>query len=63
MDSVADDDAILIFEAGHEKLRYVGGGVLIITSEGHEFIDLHEEAFKKAQQLLRDDQWETKATY
>ena len=63
MDSVADDDAILIFEAGHEKLRYVGGGVLVITSEGHEFIDLHEEAFKKAQQLIGNDQWETKATY
>lgn len=26
MECVADDDAILIFESGHEKLRYVGGG-------------------------------------
>lgn len=60
---VADDDAILIFEAGHEKLRYVGGGVLIVTSKECEYFDLHEAGCKRARQLLGNDQWETKCTY
>lgn len=60
---VADDDAILIFDAGHEKLRYVGGGVLVITSKESKYVDLHEEGRKKAQQLLGNDQWDSKCTY
>lgn len=59
---VTEDDAILIFEAGHEKLRYVGGGVLVITSKECEYVDLHEEGRKKAQQLLGNDQWDTYCT-
>ena len=59
---VADDDAVIIFEAGHEKLRYVGGGVLIVTSKGCEYIDLHEAARKQAQRMLGNDQWDTKTT-
>ena len=59
---VAEDDAILIFEAGHEKLRYVGGGVLVITSKESEYVDLHEEGRKKAQQLLGNEKWDTRCT-
>lgn len=59
---VADDDAILIIEAGHEKLGYVGGGVLVITSKESEYVDLHEEGRKKAQQLLGNEKWDTRCT-
>lgn len=59
---VAEDDAILIFEAGHEKLRYVGGGVTIITAKSIEYIDLENSAIRKAQELLRNDHWNTRSS-
>lgn len=59
---VADDDAILIFEAGHEKLRYVGGGVLVITSKGYAYINLHDWGCDKARQLLGNEHWSTRST-
>ena len=60
---VADDDAILIFESGHEKLRYVGGGALVITAQETYYIDLQDAACKKAAELLHNEQWATKCTY
>ena len=59
---VAEDDAILIFEAGHEKLRYVGGGVTIITSKGVEYINLEESARKIVRELLGNEQWDTRCS-
>lgn len=59
---VADDDAILIFEAGHEKLRYVGGGATIITAKSVEYIDLEDCARSKARELLGNEQWNTKCS-
>lgn len=56
---VADDDAILIIEAGHEKLRSVGGSVTIITSEKIDYIDLQDCARNKAQELLGNNEWDT----
>lgn len=60
---VADDDAILIYEAGHEKLRYVIGSVLVITSKACEYLDLQGVGCEKARQLLGNDQWSTKSDY
>ena len=57
---VAEDDAILIFEAGHEKLRYVGGGVTIITSKNIEYLNLQDVGCRKARELLGNDDWVTK---
>ena len=62
MECVADDDAILIFEAGHEKLRYVGGGVTIITAKGIEYINLEESARKIVHELLGNEQWDTRCS-
>lgn len=59
---VADDDAILIFEAGHEKLRYVGGGATIITAKSVEYIDLEDCARSKTRELLGNEQWNTKCS-
>ncbi len=61
-ESVAEDDAILIFEAGHEKLRYVGGGVTIITSKGVEYINLEDSARKIVRELLGNEQWDTRCS-
>lgn len=57
---VAEDDAIIIFEAGHEKLRYVGGGATIITAKTIKYIDLQTAACKKAAELLHNDKWMTR---
>lgn len=62
MECVAEDDAILIFEAGHEKLRYVGGGVTIITAKGVEYINLEESARKIVHELLGNEQWDTRCS-
>ena len=59
---VADDDAILIFESGHEKLRYVGGGATVITAKEVRYIDLLDTACKTAAGMLQNDQWSTKCT-
>jgi hypothetical protein len=56
---VAEGDAILIIEAGHEKLRSVGGGVTIITSEKIDYVDLKDCARSKAQELLGNKEWDT----
>ena len=60
---VAEDDAILIFEAGHEKLRYVGGGVTIITSKSIEYLNLQDAGCRKARELLGNNDWTTKCDY
>lgn len=57
---VAEDDAIVIFEAGHQKLCYVGGGALIITAKETYYIDLQTSACKKAAELLQNDKWTTR---
>ena len=60
---VADDDAILIFEAGHEKLRYVTGFVSIVTSKEIQFLHMRNEAVLRAKSMLNDPNWDTKCEY
>ena len=62
MECIAEDDAILIFEAGHEKLRYVGGSVTFITAKGVEYINLEERARKIVHELLGNEQWDTRCS-
>lgn len=57
------DDACIIYNAGWEKLRYVGGGTTIITKDKVESIGLIDIAVKKARELLDDPAWETKNDY
>lgn len=49
---VADDDAIFIFEAGHEKLRYVTGICEVITSKEYKCVSLHDAACEIARSML-----------
>lgn len=60
---IADDDAIIILEVGHEKMKYVVGTATIITSEGYEDIDLTFLALTKAADMLKNPEWETKCEY
>lgn len=49
---VAENDAIIILEAGNEKMRYVVGTALILTSKTCECMDIAELAEKRAAELL-----------
>lgn len=62
-DCVADDDAIIIIEAGHEKLCYVGASAEIITSQEHDYLDIRDGAAKMAREMLKNPEWTTKCDY
>lgn len=60
---VAEDDAILLFEVGNEKLRYVVGSVAIITSKGYEYRDITNVGVEIAKQMLNNPNYNTQCTY
>lgn len=60
---VAEDDAIIIFEIGNEKLRYLTGTALIVTSKEVRFIDLQQMAVREVKDMLSDPQWYTSCEY
>lgn len=60
---VAEDDAIIILESGNEKLRYVTGSAVIITSTEIEYLDITTLAKMRAAALLKNPQWVTQCDY
>lgn len=60
---VADDDAILIMEVGNEKLRYLVGEVVIVTSKGSEYMNMTTTAAEIAAKMLGNENWKTKCEY
>lgn len=60
---VADDDAIIIMEAGNEKLRYVIGAATVITSNGYEYLDIERIATAKGAEMLNHPEWKTQCDY
>lgn len=60
---VADDDAIIILESGNEKLRYVVGSAIIITSLDYKYVDITNVAMKEAKSMLNNPLWKTKCEY
>lgn len=60
---VADDDAVIILESGNEKLRYVVGTAMVITSRHSEFLEIDALAAQTASRLLNDPKWKTRITY
>ena len=60
---VAEDDAVILLEAGHKKLRYVTGAATILTNTGHEHLDLAAMAVSRASELLGNPDWRTKCDY
>ena len=60
---IADDDAMILMEAGHEKLRYVVGFVTIVTKDKISHIDTTVEALKKAKELLGNPNFKTEMDY
>lgn len=60
---VADRDAIIILECGHEKLRYIVGSAIIITKDQCEALDVADLAASLAAKLLGDPDWCTRCEY
>lgn len=60
---VADDDAIIIFESGHENLRYLVGCATILTSTDCQYLNITDFAEETASQMLRNLSWCTKCEY
>ena len=54
---VADGHAIIITEVGYEKLRYLVGDCTVITSQKIDYTNLRDVGLTKAQQLLKDPQY------
>lgn len=61
--SVAEDDSIILIEAGHEKLRYLVDSALIITSKSTRYINLMESAFELARKMLDNPEYTTRLEY
>ena len=60
---VAPGDAVIIMEAGNEKLRYVIGTVEIITSTGYDCISMERVAINRAREMLENSVWNTTCCY
>ena len=60
---VADNDAVIIFESGHEKLRYVVGSAVIITKTDVEYVNIEDAAIAQARQMLNNDSFTTQCDY
>lgn len=62
-ENVAEDDAVIIYEVGREKLRYLGGYARVITSKEHKFLNISEFAVKQARSMLNNQEWSTQSSY
>lgn len=51
---MAPDDAIIITEIGYEKLRYLVGYAVVITSKAIETVELRTDAVNTARKLLNN---------
>lgn len=60
---IADDDAVIIFEIGREKLRYLNGTAEIVTSNDYTYLNLSDLAVNQARKMLSDSKWNTNYSY
>lgn len=58
-----DDEAFILLEAGHEKLRYVTGNAFIITRDKISYCDMTDMAVNMAKEMLEDHDFTTKCDY
>ncbi len=60
---LCEDDAAIIYEIGQEKLRYLSAYAIVVTSKGHETLNLLMMACDKASEMLKNPDWETRCDY
>ena len=62
-DLVAEDEAVIIMEAGHEKLNYASGNATVVTCRTVEYVDLEKTALKLCRKLLHDPDYDPAMCY
>lgn len=62
-ENVAEDDAVIIYEVGREKLRYLGGYATVITSKERIILSISDFAVKQARSMLNNQEWSTQSSY
>ena len=60
---IEPDDAIIIFETGHEKLRYICECASVITANDCVWLDMSDIAVNKARKMLNNPNWKTDCSY
>lgn len=60
---VHPEDAIIIVETAHEKLRYVGASSTVITSKEIKYIDLWQESMEAVKNMLDKKEYTPVYTY
>ena len=60
---VADGDAIIFTEAGHEGLNHIGAWVTIITGAGIQCVNLAVAGLELAREMLGNPDWNTQNDY
>lgn len=60
---IAEDDAVIIFEIGREKLKYLNGLATVITTKEHKYLDISDIAIEQARKMLNNKEWETNSNY
>jgi len=60
---IAEDDAVIIFEIGREKLNYLNGLATVITAKEQKYLDISDFAVDQAREMLGNKEWETNSNY
>lgn len=60
---IAEDDAAILFHAGHEKLRYVTGCATVITKNSVDILNIQDIAVRIAQEKLANPEYSTECDY
>lgn len=60
---IAEDDAVIYKEAGHEKMRYIGVCVGVITTNKIAWVHVDDELMGMARNMLQNPEWNTKLEY
>jgi hypothetical protein len=58
-----DDDACIVYHSGWEKLRFVVGSALVITSNDIKSVDIIDDGLVLAREMLGNDKFTTESTY
>ena len=60
---IAEDDAAIFTEIGHEKMRYINAVATIVTRGKVEWVNLNDFSIGKAREMLESPLWVTKMEY
>ena len=58
-----EDDAFMLFEAGHEKLRYLVGHATVVTHNGIRYNNMQNWALTAARDMLGNPDFTTNTDY